>query len=626
MTMVAVLASCVVMMTVVLGSAAFLSASTKYSRYEQDSDRAQAAAQSGVNMLLAELRANPNYLAGLEGSGDKDHPYCVDAATGQPWQDGKDNDVFSDDCGWDASTKDVGWRQLGEAIGEEQQWYHYAVTYHDSVSETVEVVSTGKSRNVVRSLKARLAPTATPMYLYISNYELADPTDYTAYTNNEYYAGGLRTSAACGAGWVIDKPPTDLSFAWEIAAAAGTSKPKTARHFTYDGLARHCYEPTFTKHDVLDGKVHSNDTIRADQTQFGGEFTTANLACKGAKMDPGTWNNCVSGTAHFDQQPTWTPSLALPSPQPADQESATGKGCRYEGATRIVLEGEQMRVWSKNTTTDRPGCGTPAQLQHSDGALVDLPPDGLVFVGNADGVSPKLISAGGIGDGLPLGTYDATKGPSSGATYTVEPAMEEPSRYAGLGNVYVEGEAHGHLTIATAGSIVITGDLLTEDDSEDLLGLIAGGSVEIFNPALQRYNTFPSYTIGAGGTVTTWNWTKSGDPEHVTGWPKDYDGRDKVLRIEAALHATAASFRLQNWKLGGPLGVLEVHGSIAQNFRGVVAWETQDGGSIISGYEKQYTYNEALNEGRPLLFSPIQGGSWSVPWVEKVEPDEVLKP
>jgi hypothetical protein len=318
--------------------------------------------------------------------------------------------------------------------------------------------------------------------------------------------------------------------------------------------------------------------------------------------------------------------MDMPSIASAAAESKTGTGCFYRGPTRIILQADgKMRVWSKQTSPAdvRSGCGDAGGLASDEGALVDVPADQLVFVGEAPGAGHTQVPAGGIGgpsntDRLPLGTYSKTTTLRHSAKYTAERTMMRPEKFADMANLYVEGELSGRLTLASQGTIVVTGDLLTADDSKDLMGLTASTS-EIYNPVLEEVKA--SCPTSA---VSSCMWAVPANPVHQGGRLKDYDARPKVLSIEAALYASAASLRLQNWKDGGPLGTLELKGSIAQMFRGVLAWEDESG-TLLSGLKKSYTYNERLREGRPLLFAPIENGTSVIRWLEKIDPPASVK-
>jgi hypothetical protein len=287
-------------------------------------------------------------------------------------------------------------------------------------------------------------------------------------------------------------------------------------------------------------------------------------------------------------------------------------------------------------------------LKGPDGAEVVVPQGSLIYIrdldesspGHADGAKPVPSRYAG---GLPLGTYADTdaQAPTGPDQYEIEVAMDEdrPQKFATGGNLWVEGVVAGTVTVYADASVIVTGDLLTSDNTTDLIGLLAGGSVELYNPMIRTY-VATEYPPGSGG----YTWTVPQSTTLASGWPHDYEGYvdnpsaidpknpkadskgPKVLRIEAAMIAGRGSFLLQNWKSGGPLGQLQVYGSIAQNFRGVVAQESDDTmPQLINGYTKQFKYNENLIEEQPLLFSPIGNGDWRILWQEKVQPSDDVK-
>ena len=629
-TMVAVLAAFTILIVVVLGSLAYLTASTKYSRYEQDNDLALAAAKSGLNDLLSILRAEPKYLNPADVAATKGEAtgYCQNEATGGPPSEG---DIYAaaEYCGWTEATK-IETKEFGPANGGHFQAFHYAVTNYEPISMTSWVVSTGYSNSVVRSIRARISQDSTPMYLYMSNWEVVDPTDFTVYTDG-------KSGLACGQGYPGLETIKQLGYSWEIDDP-DSDKPERA-YVDSAGFKQTCAEPSFEVWDTLDGPVHSNDTIKSRGAKFFGGFTTADPACQAAlPEDDGTWRNCVEGSADFgDTPPAYHGYQEIP--QVPGKENLNVKnelessGCEYFGATRIVFEGDNMRVWSKDTVNpakpDR--CGTAARLGSVDGALVKIPPGSLIYVRDLDPSSPgyadraKPVPSGYAG-GLPLGTYNdayASAPTGLGDRYEIEVAMDRdrPLKFAQKGNLWLEGETDQSVTVYSDSSIIVTGDLLTAEDTEDLLGLMAGDSVEIYNPILRTYE---AYAYPGGG----FGWTVPQSTRRESGWPHEYQepADTGVLRIEAAMIAGKGSFLLQNWKSGGPLGDLQVFGSIAQNFRGVVAQETDaTAPALVNGYRKYYQYNTALIEEQPLLFSPIGNGDWHILWQEKVNPSDAVK-
>ncbi|MDR2253184.1 MAG: hypothetical protein LBD97_04870 [Bifidobacteriaceae bacterium] len=611
-TMVVVLVAAVVIMVTVLGTFAFLSQSIKYSRHQQDTDLALAAAQSGLSDLLAQLRGDPTYLSEVSDPSD---PYCRDEATGGP-----EGDYFAEPCGWNDSTA-VQW----ESIGDRQE-YHFAITTYSPITEQVEVLSTGRAGDVVRSLKGYVGREASDKWLYFTDYELADPTDYTTYrtwTNDpaeSVYGPNQLTSQGCGGGYSLGTQAggtNELGYKWQMSPTS-----PVRRTYVNKGLSFECAVPDFVAGDVIDGPVHSNDTIRSSGAKFTDRFSTFDPKCQGAQAaDPATWNRCVDGTADFGVMPTYRDGpLQLPSTDdPREAATQGGRGCLYQGPTRIVFDGTKMRVWSRHTVTNRPGCGTPAALASSGGVEVDIPADDLIYVDVAgSGVAHTMIPSGAIGDGLQLGTYTgAAAGP--GVKYTYEKAMTLPSKQDGIGNLFVEGSFSASVTVAAHGSVVITGDLVAEDPATNLLGVISGGSIEIYNPIMVSHTSTPS-----GGRYI---WSTAAELGRDPTWTQnhDYDGDTTVLRIDAAMYAETAGFGLQNWKEGGPLGTLKLYGSIAQRFRGIVGYHDDQTGALYSGYRKEYTYNESLTKSSPLLFSPIKNGTWVITWVERTDAPPALR-
>jgi hypothetical protein len=623
--MVAVLVSFTILLSVVLGSLALISNSTKHSRHQQDTDLALAAAKAGLNDLLTMLRGDPSYLDGITGPKDA---YCSDDPEfGNPATGGPDGDHFMDRCGWGPGTK-VGWQDMAGG----RQAFHYKVEAYSPITEDATVLVTGRAGAVFRALRGYLGRQSTEQWLYFSDYELADPNDYTTYTTwvddpaESVYGPNQLTSEGCGGNYAVTADATQLpqlGYKWQMGPGS-----KITRTYQKKGLTYPCAEPDFVG-DTLLGPVHSNDTIRATNTVFGGTFSTADAACAGAQDG----NDCVNGAGNSFASPPVLQSapLALPSTDdPREAAVADGRGCLYQGPTRIVLDGAEMRVWSKHTTVSRPGCGILAELNSPDGALVEIPREGdeaLVYVDQlppgeaaAKGLTDDPIRSGEIGDGLPLGTYSGSKVAAvPGASYTYEKAMRLPSKGNTKGNLYIEGAFDSSLTVAAFGLVVVTGDLVAVDPANDLLGIISGSSIEVFNPVMETYTaqTVPDPTTGE----FTWKVPRTIGLDG--SWPEYhnlYDSDARTFTIQAALYASTAGFGVQNWREGGDLGTLHVFGSIAQRFRGVVGYHDDLTGQLYSGYRKQYVYNESLSKNSPLLFSPISNGAWVITWLEQAAP------
>ncbi|MDR1441359.1 MAG: hypothetical protein LBJ02_03065 [Bifidobacteriaceae bacterium] len=645
-TMVTVLVAMSLTLVVAIGSLTFLTASTKYSRYDQDVELATAAALSGVADLLTELRVDPGYLTHIEETKTADTGYCRKEAVGGPLAEGDD---FHEVCGW-PDNQAPRYLKLGGEEGGSAQSYHYVINEVSESGASIIMTSTGRSHNVYRSIQTRFTRENTAMWLYITNYELSDPTPGGTYEGASNLAAPIYgenvTAEACGAGWAPGITLGDLGYAWETPVWGG-SGAKPAREYVraYLNQTIACSQPYFVPQDVLDGKVHSNDSIQSVGATFLGELTSANPRCLDVDPNDSTkssWNKCVTGDmsdpdgprqgfATFGAQaPSYREALALPTVQdPKYKATEGGVGCLYEGPTRIIFNGKQMRVWSKESTTERTNCGSVSELASEDGALVDIPLGSMIYVNSATGVEPKEIAAGAIGGPagrkLPLGSFNGNPPTSAGQTHQGEYVMSaEKGKRDGLGNLWIEGHmTGGNITVAADRSIIITGDLLADDDNKDLIGLMSGESIEIYNPV-----------AGTTRAVSAGTWADA--PEMLpdpyvpmsSAWPTDYDGNSGVLRVEAAMHASGASFRVQNSGVKGQLGKLQVFGAIAQNFRGVVGTFhfTEHNETIpFGGYEKDYKYNPRLTSGPPLLFEPISNGAWLTVWQEKFDTPEHSK-
>ncbi|MDR1293729.1 MAG: hypothetical protein LBK59_02030, partial [Bifidobacteriaceae bacterium] len=331
-------------------------------------------------------------------------------------------------------------------------------------------------------------------------------------------------------------------------------------------------------------------------------------------LDPAANNAVFDGESVGAAPPgvttQWTPKEFVEVLNLGDASGADGVGCRYVGATRIVLEGETMRVWSVDT--ENPTCGENTDVLRNPvgpGAAVSIPDDGLIYIANdtTGDDKPAQIEPGRIGDGLPLGIRTAS-------TVKLEAAMAYPEKYSGLGNAYIQGSLVGRATIAAQAGIVITGDLTVIDPAADMLGIAAGTSVEIYNPLMTQEDHMMfdgvDYPIPQTPYVEPgWPAQLAQSPEMTTYCPAD------SLTVAAAVFAARGSLRVQNWNAGGVRGALCVFGSVAQRFRGVVAQE--DGsGTVSAGYAKRYLYDPRFRRERPP-HTAFLGEEWAIGWTEE---------
>ncbi len=154
---------------------------------------------------------------------------------------------------------------------------------------------------------------------------------------------------------------------------------------------------------------------------------------------------------------------------------------------------------------------------------------------------------------------------------------------AGCGNVYVKGTYSKDLTISAVGDVVLRGSVTKTNDS--VLGLIAKQFVRVYHP------------------------TKNLDSNSCTNDTTDpYYFKD--IQVDAAILALQHSFTVDSYYCGTPLGTLTVNGVIAQRYRGPVG--TGNGGGIVTGYIKDYNYDDRLSLRQPPFFLDPVESSWHV--------------
>jgi hypothetical protein len=135
--------------------------------------------------------------------------------------------------------------------------------------------------------------------------------------------------------------------------------------------------------------------------------------------------------------------------------------------------------------------------------------------------------------------------------------------------ISLKGTVDGQYTVHSTENIEIIGDIVYNDnpidnpDSSDLLGIVSEKNVIINKDAHQ-----------ANGS--------------------------KDLNIHASIMALNESFSLEDFNSGSPKGALNLLGGIIQMKRGPMG--TFSGGSIKSGFSKQYEYDERLMRMNPPSF------------------------
>ena len=170
----------------------------------------------------------------------------------------------------------------------------------------------------------------------------------------------------------------------------------------------------------------------------------------------------------------------------------------------------------------------------------------------------------------------------------------EAQHEKGCGNVYVRGTYSRPLTIAAEDDVIINGSVYPNSVAGHLgevpggtatLGLIAGNYVRIYHPVS---------ATGTDAREQACTATGLGEAEDPNKW-----GSQPNIWIYAAILAIAHSFIVDNYSCGPELGVLNLYGAIAENYRGPTG---TSGEKESSGYTKDYKYDDLLASNPPPYY------------------------
>jgi hypothetical protein len=640
MAMVMVLGMILTASVIVAAGLAFATNSLPLAARGAHSVTALAAAQAGIDHYLAHLNRDRNYFATLD---------CTNPALRGP---NPDPGLASNACGYTGSTS-VGWVEVqpGDPGSGE---FHYDVNSTQMDQFTILLSSTGRAEGVMRTLQAKITIAGSQRYLYVTDFEDADPDNRVVYPSQAPHDH-------CGLSGT-----TNAKYWWS------PSPNERSKSGSPD-----CVEINFVSGDVLDGPVHFNDMPLVNgSTEFRQGFTTYSPNC------PKTATTSASAARDKCFRGSGSPSLSTKGARWANANllpDTTGDlvnkpGCQYTGDTRIRFNGNgTMDVWNTGSAgtaigfvgspavlASAPDCGNaanfvPASGQKHPAAKQTVPvPDGLVIYvkngptsatcvpgqvvnGSASGgaaadVIPTRAASGAVSDiSYFLPTYRRTRGSSS--TWPTTPTVTNDSHAkkfdCGLGNVYVEGTVKGRVTIAAESNVVVTGDLgiagvtlgtAPTNDPANIVGLVAQNSVVVYHPVeitswtstKSGSQSCPSTPTGAitGGSNGSWcQWTANGYA-NITSYlspPQSYSGKTHRW-IYASIQTLKHSFWVASYNRGAAIGTLSVRGSIAQRWRGIVGTGSNP---ISTGFYKDYSYDKRLQTSSPPYFPPWANGEWT---------------
>ncbi|HOK82842.1 MAG TPA: hypothetical protein PLP64_01285 [Pseudothermotoga sp.] len=83
--------------------------------------------------------------------------------------------------------------------------------------------------------------------------------------------------------------------------------------------------------------------------------------------------------------------------------------------------------------------------------------------------------------------------------------------------------------------------------------------------------------------------------------------KQRNLKINASIYAFNKSFTVEDYDEGNPSGQLTIFGSLMQNYRGPVG--TFRGNDTVTGYYKNYIYDDKILEGISSIGTPAKRGN-----------------
>ncbi|ROR80011.1 hypothetical protein SAMN06295974_1905 [Plantibacter flavus] len=561
-----VIALGMVIIIVATSAIAFANGGGLKSRHDADWDAALAAAYAGVEEYRSRLTAISDY------------QLCIN--DNSPFTPEPPSEV--DGCGTNPalSVEPAGdWARL-----DDRSAFRYEIDNSGYASTgELRIRATGRVGTVTRSVIAELREEDLTRYAALVMF--ATPT---ASSSNNWGSSNWGTPD-----WGDPTAPTSDQFARKCDRAAWAGRDSEACPQTVWGAPG-----TLLGNAVWQGPVHSNDSIVGCDVTFEDSFGSS---------DPHTRADTSRGCGDDQRPVVYKKVIDIPTTlgvlrentQPVPINGAVG--CLYTGPTSVKFHSNgSMTVRSPQTKytnvrldlrdiRNPAECGTPGT---APGAL-----------GSPGGATISVL------DGSILYVQDitdATKDPNSHDTWTVQagcftsngvgfpiageshPVAINNNQYrtaacpygARSGDLFVEGEFTGSMSLAAEGSAYLTGNLTNVEPMSDLLGIMAQRDIVVWNPI-------------------TWERPIGCEVSGACGSPIPLVGGDR--EISASLLSTNGGIVVQNAGAGGNQGALRIHGSVASRYAGIT--HITGPGGYTGGYQDVVvTYNERLRSAAPPRF------------------------
>ena len=399
-----------VLTLVLVAAMGFAVNSQPLARRDQDWNAALAAAQAGVEDYRYRLQQDDNYYP-------KVTPYRW-SNTNPP---SPTNPAIS------------GWQTVPGPASEARFHYDVDATQFGSQGMLV-VISSGRVRNVTRTVRVTLRRRNFLDYLYLTDYESLDP-------QSGYYSNPSAAETSCSRYWWQGRPTNP------------------------------CVRISFVTGDQINGPLHTNDTISVNGSpRFNDDATTGwsgTMSCPSNPSYTYRWyglSGCADTPVFQSGDPRTAAILALPTSNTAlkaqTDPSIGNTGCLFTGPTRITLkDGGSSGLMDVVSPLTPPGGNCQPGLNRP------LPANGVVYVQNVPSPPSIVCQLATNAVGYPINNDTTDYNTCDG-------------------DAFVSGTLRGQLTIASEHNVVVVGDTTyaTGTAGTDLLGLVANQFVQVYHP------------------------------------------------------------------------------------------------------------------------------------------------
>jgi hypothetical protein len=438
--------------------------------------------------------------------------------------------------------------------------YSYKVdTSQLSSTGTVYLTATGKVGTVQRKVKVGLRPFGFLDAMDLSDYNLVDPALFPVVNNN------VATTTTDCVFHAYDPNPSD--------SGTGPDMSKCSGMINYWVTGNVFNGPVQSNDDYyICGTPQFNDTVDSGDPSTSGAPYWKDPAGSCGTDHPTFANGSIAGQHRVGFPPAASTIKQFVTP------GVTGLGCLYTGPTSITLNGNSMTVVSPETLSSDTNSGCV-------GTNVALPANGTIYVQDQP--------ASGLGSGTCFSSLTIL-------AYSGDACNE--------GDVFVQGNDTGQLTIAADNNVFITGSLtygsFTSSSPRQVLGLIATNTIQIFHPITSTCTngqTPNSHYAGCNLVGTVAFDSTPGDPTYTVPVANPV--------IDAAMLSLQHAFGVQNFNQGtmSGTGAITLHGVIAGKFMDTEG--SFDGSGQFSGYGVNYNYDNRFRNGGlvpPNFLDPTQ--------------------